>query len=358
MKSGLVRATLASAVGLALAACGSEAPAGDAAAPAEAGGNAVAPSAAPAAETAAVAPAAVAAAPGELPLFQSPSWFPADWDQNVYSGADYPNQPPDVKRRQKQYMIFTAPITLWAVAHDTLVDEKFEPIWVWYAALKSCEKGIEMSEDLGGEFGNRERGRASLTQARNELKAWAATQPQEITLYFSANLGQWNETTGNFMMQNLSKATTIRVKDAESIDPYFDGATVELWSDGKQGRQAINHFQASLAAPECISKDGSMVYKFQKQSQWWVVFGDVDRGAGGLANYKSREFMPAINMTREQAAAFAQRNPERKIEVAVTLTPLGSSFVKGIDQSAIRNKFKQVTIYDGLDGSVLAQQTY
>jgi hypothetical protein len=259
---------------------------------------------------------------------------------------------------RREEMILPVPITLWAVAHDTLVDEKFEPIWVWYAALRSCEKGIEMSEDLGGEFGNRERGKASLTQARNELKAWAATQPQELTMYFGAELAQWDENTGNFMMQGLTKASTVRLKEALTVDQFFDGATVELWSDFKVRRQSINHFQASLRAPQCISPDGKMVYKFEKLSQWWVVFGDVDRGAGGLANYKSRELLPAINMTRENAAAFAQRNPERKVEVAVTFTPAGSSFVKGIDQSAIRNKFKQVTVYDALDGSTLATQTY
>lgn len=350
------RAGLVSVAALSLAACGGETvpAATDAAVAGEAGAPVAEQNGAPVAEAAAVP----AAEPGALPLIPSPSWFPADWDQNVYSGADYPNQPPDVKRQQRQYMIFTAPITLWAVAHDTLVDERFEPIWVWYAALRSCEKGIEMSEDLGGEFGNRERGKASLTQARNELKAWAATQPQELTMYFGAELAQWDETTGNFMMQNLTKATTIRLKDALSVDPYFDGASVELWSDFKVRRQAINHFQASLAAPDCISKDGKMVYKFQKDSQWWVVFGDVDRGAGGLPLYKSHELLPAINMTRENAAAFAQRNPQRKIEVAVTFTPAGSSFVKGIDQSAVRNNFKQVTIYDALDGSVLASETY
>ena len=348
------RVGLVSVAALSLAACGGPAtPAATDPAAGEAGAP-MAQDGAPVAEAAAVP----AAEPGALPLIPSPSWFPADWDQNVYSGADYPNQPPDVKRKQKQFMIFTAPITLWAVAHDTLVDERFEPIWVWYAALRSCEKGIEMSEDLGGEFGNRERGKVSLTQARNELKAWAATQPQELTMYFGAELAQWDEATGNFMMQNLTNATTIRLKDALSIDPYFDGATVELWSDFKVRRQSINHFQASLIAPDCISKDGTMTYKFQKQSQWWVVFGDVDRGAGGLANYKSHELLPAINMTRESAAAFAQRNPQRKVEVAVTFTPAGSSFVKGIDQSAVRNNFKQVTIYDALDGSVLATETY
>jgi hypothetical protein len=101
-----------------------------------------------------------------------------------------------------------------------------------------------------------------------------------------------------------------------------------------------------------------MVYKFEKMSQWWVVFGDVDRGMSGQPLYKGRELLPAINMTREAAAAFAQRNPERRVEYAVTFGPVGSSFVKGTDQSAIRAKFKQVTITDALDGSLIATETY
>jgi hypothetical protein len=285
--------------------------------------------------------------------------MPADWDQNVFAGAEYiATQPADDIRKWRQDMILTVPFTLWAVANDTLVDEKFEPIWVWYTALRSCEKGIQMSEDLAGEFGDRARGKAALTTARTELKAWAATQPKDITLYFTARLGQWNDKTGAFMMQNLSNATTLRAKDAEANDPYFFGASVELWSDFQAGRQAINHFQASLIAPECLSKDGSMVYKFEKDSQWWVAFGDVDRGMGGLANYKSHALLPQIAMTREAAAAFAQRNPERKVEVGVTFVPVGSSFVKGIDQSSIRAAYTKVTIMDALDGSVLAEQTY
>lgn len=352
MKFAMMRATAAAAVVLALGACGG----GEAPAPAAAGGETG--QAAPGGEAAPAAAVAPVAAPAGS-LLKSPSWMPADWDQKVFWGADREGQQPseDILKWRNQ-MVQTVPFTLWAVAHDTLVTEDFQPIWVWWTALRSCQKGIQMTDDLAGEFGDRARGKAALTTARNELKAWAATQPQDITMNFTAELGQWNDATGNFMMQNLSRATTLKVKDVEAIDPYFEGANVELWSDGKAGRQAINHFQASLHAPECVSADGKMVYKFEKQSQWWVVFGDVDRGAGGLALYKSHELLPAINMTREAAAAFAQRNPQRKVEVAVTFGPVGTSFVKGTDQSAIRAKFKQVTATDALDGSVLATQTY
>src|SRR3546814_3992387 len=75
-------------------------------------------------------------------------------------------------------------------------------------------------------------------------------------------------------------------------------------------------------------------------SQWWVVFGDADEGVAGLVDYKSRELLPAITLTRDAAAALAQRNPERKVIVAVTFAPAGSSFFKNSDQSAIRAKFR------------------
>jgi len=288
-------------------------------------------------------------------LIMPPSWMPADWDRNVYPGSGAPGDAESI-RRGRQTMLNTVPFTLWAVANDTLVTEAFEPIWVWYAAIRSCDRGIQMTEDLAGEFGDRARGKAALTQARNELKAWAAKQPSDMTLYFTAKLGQWNEADGGFRLQEWSHATTLKPQAIEAGDPYFDGARVELWSD--RTGQAINHFQASLTAPQCVSKDRTKVYKFERMSQWWVVFGDVDRGMGGLADYKSRAMLPPITLTRDDAAALAQRNPQRKVVVAVTFAPVGSSFVKGIDQSAIRAKFRQVTVTDALDGSVLASKSY
>lgn len=358
MKIEMMRATAVAAMMLALAACGGGGETltgGETATGSEAGlGASSAEVAAPA------APAATAQAAGSAGLIPSPSWMPADWDQKVFWGAEREGvQPAEDILKWRQDMIFTVPFTLWAVSNDTLVDEKFQPIWVWYTALRSCQKGIQMTEDLAGEFGDRARGNAALTSARNELKAWAATQPRDMTLYFTAELGKWDDATGNFMITGLpSKATTLRTKDALKFDDYFDGATAEVWSDFTVGRQALNHFQASLLAPECVSADGTKVYKFEKMSQWWVVFGDVDRGMGGLPLYKSHQLFPAIHMTREEAAAFAQRNPKRKVEYAVTFEPVGSSFVSGIDQSAIRAKFTRVAITDALDGSVLATQTY
>jgi len=284
--------------------------------------------------------------------------MPSDWDRNVCSGCGLSVKADDLLRF-KQDMLGTTPFTLWAVANDTLVGESFTPIWVWYAALRSCQRGIQISDDLYSEFGDRAKGMAAVAQARRELKSWAATQPSEMTLYFTASLGQWNTAKGTFQLQQLGKATTLRPNSIERIYrdfPYPDGATVELWS-GPEG-QAINHFQASLAAPQCVGPDGRTIYKFEKWSQWWVVFGDARRGMGGLVDYRSRAFLPPVSMSREAAAAFARRNPGRKVEVAVTFAALGSSFVKGTDQPAIRARFTNVTIADAMDGTVLATRKY
>lgn len=302
---------------------------------------------------------AAASVPEAEQLAMPPSWMPEDWDRNVYqqSGELAAPDPQFIAQRQ-QAMLNTVPFTLWAVANDTLVTEAFEPIWVWYTAIRSCERGIQLSEDLAGEFGDQARGEATLKQARAHLKRWAATQPRQMTLYFPAALGQWNAQSGAFALQSAGQATTVRPADAARFEGYSDGATVQLWNTADARETSINHFQASLLAPHCPSPDGQRVYKFEKMSQWWVVFGEAERGMGGLVNYRSRQSLPPISMTREEAARFAQRNPERKVEVAVTFEPVGSSFVQGTDQSTIRAKFVKVTVADALDGSVLASRTY
>lgn len=296
-----------------------------------------------------------ATAQAEPELVMPPSWMPSDWDRNAYPQAGETGMDAQNIRRARQQMLATVPFTLWAISHDTLVNETNQPVWTWYTAIRSCERGIRMTEDLTGEFSNRQRGEAAIAQARADLRAWATTQPREMTLYFTARLGQWEEETGAFPLQQAGKATTLRPKDIARVHDLHDGATVELGTE--RAGQSISHFQASLVPAQCAAPGGRL-HRFERLSQWWVVFGDADRGTAGLVNYRSRAYLPPIAMSRDAAAALAQRNPQRAVEVAVTFEPVGSSFVKGIDQSAIRARFRQVTVTDALDGSVLVSRTY
>ncbi|MDZ4138588.1 MAG: hypothetical protein U1D66_06875 [Erythrobacter sp.] len=63
-------------------------------------------------------------------------------------------------------------------------------------------------------------------------------------------------------------------------------------------------------------------------------------------------------MTREKTADFARRNPDHRVDVAVTFGPLGSSILKGIDQSAIRVRLVKVRVANPQADVVLVSQQY
>lgn len=295
------------------------------------------------------------AAPND-PLVMPSSWMPADWDQRVYLDAD-PKIDPTNLRNFRQNTLMVTPLPLWAVAnYNSGWVEGSVNVFTWTAAIRSCDRGGQIVDDLSGEFGDRNRGQAALAQAQKDFKAWAATQPKDITVYFNAKLGQWNQNNGTFRLQETSMVTTLPPKQIERDGFIWHGGNVEFWHD--QAGQAINHFQSSLAEPSCISRDGLTRYKFPRLSQWWIVFGDAYVGFGGITSYRSRAYLPPIAMSREAAAAFAQRNPQRKVEVAVTILPGGTSFNNGRNQYFVRAKYKQVVVTDALNGAALVSKTY
>jgi hypothetical protein len=348
------RVGLLSMAALSLVACGGEtAPAATDAA--GAGDMAVAGQA-DGAMPSGVAPAASTDA-ASAGLLAMPPWMPADWDRNALPLQDF-NLDAENLRIRRNHMILTAPLVVWAMAHDTTKDEKFQPVWVWLAALRSCERAIQLVDDLSGEFGDRARGAATLTAVRNELMAYAATQPPEITMQYATKLGQWNENTGNFPLQGLDRASNVDPVEAERVmgNNYIPGANVLYYAD-KDG-QGFAGFDAGTDTIECMSADKQKIHKFWRESAYAVRFGDVERGMGGLPLYNSYVRLPDFGMSREQAAALVQRNPERKVLVSVTFGPEGTAFVEGIDHSAVRGKIKAITIKDAIDGSVLATKTY
>ena len=295
------------------------------------------------------------AAPTAGGLAMPPSWMPADWDRNVFPGNDVNL---DARNRAdfQKTMLNTTPFILWAVAHNASITESYTPVWAWTTGIRSCARGGQMVDDLSGEFGDRNRGVAALVQARKEFAAWAATQPSDITMYFAAQLGTWNQATSSFSLQNLDLATTFPVAQAERDGTVWDGASVHLWGD--QNGQAISDIQATLTAPACMSKDGRTRYRFERQSQWWVTFGDAYIGYGGITSYRKRAFLPPIRMSRDAAAAFAQRNPQRKVEMSVTFVPAGRGFNNGRNQFFTPAKYKKIEIVDAVTRAVLVSQNY
>lgn len=353
---------------IALCACNGQGPAASTpSAPAEAGAaTAAAGTDTGTSRVEAEAPAAAGnTASAAAAMLAPPSWMPQDWDPNAFRGDAYSSHDfslqPELVETLRQEMQLTTPFTLWAVAHDTLIDERFEPVWVWWTALRSCTRGIAMNDDLAGEFGDRARGQAALTTAREELKAFAASQPAEITLHFMVQLGKWNDRTGNFPLATAvwHGATNIDAREVarkvEQLSPA--GATVSMGSDS-DGNWNLREIQAPISDVSCVTSDGQKLYRFSRQSQWYAVFGDAERGMGGLVNYRSHANVPAPHMDREQAAAFSQRNPDRSAMVSLSFMPGEGGFVVGSSQSAVRAVLKKAVVTDAVDGTVLATRTY
>lgn len=354
IKNISLRAALLGAAALSLVACGGET--APAATGADAAGGAAPSADAKAGPTAPGAAAAPAATPAGPTLVKPVAWMPADWDiETLYLRGDPPSE---TAYQNAQRFMADAPLAIWMLANQTMLDEEYQPIWVWWTAVKSCAKAEQLIEDLSGEFGDRERGKATLTEARNELLAFAATQPPELTVYFTSQLGQWNETTGKFPFGKLSGASAIPIEDLEPIlkDKLYLGNSIQLY--GSANGVALSDFRSSVSSLRCNSQDGQAYYEVSKQSQWRVVFGDVQRGMAGMPNYKTRFELPAVTMTRDEAAALAKSNPKRDVRVSVTFTRNGDGFQGQADDFMVRGSVKKVLVSDATTGATLVDQTY
>lgn len=282
-------------------------------------------------------------------LLAPPGWMPEDWDMDAYGGSIHladRNRPDYVLDRRRDVQL-NVPFTLWALAHDTVIDESFEPVWVWWTALRSCERGIGMMEDLAGEFGNRERGRTALTNARNEFKQFAATQPAQMTLYLTATLGQWDGTSSSFPLDKFGRASTIDAREVRRERGYTDaGAELETYvGPHSAGKQHLTRIRTPYGADfACVSGDGKTGYDFRRQANWTVEFGE----------FQQAPLLPAVNMAREQAAEFSRRNPEREVMLSLAF---GAS-TPSPGQERVTGVLRKVVVTDMVDGSVLAEQAY
>ncbi|MDQ2702180.1 MAG: hypothetical protein M3Y70_05075 [Pseudomonadota bacterium] len=350
MDTGTKRiATLAMSVLMALAACGKS----EQGASVDAGEVAAGPRA-----EEGDAPAISPAGSGRE-LLIAPDWMPEDWDRNVYRGANPANTPEQEHHLRQQHQLAT-PLLVWSLAHYGAIDERFQPAWVWWTALRSCERGIRLSDDLAGEFGDRARGEAALVSARKELKAFAATQPDDITLYFSAELGRWDERAGTFPLIVPNPGWSIDARQVERLDdePFLQGASAviadSLENDGFRHLLELHAVQSDMS---CVSADRSTTHTFSLQSTWYVVFGTLRNGS--VDGYSSNTRLPGVDATREQAAAIARRNPERKVMVAVTFgaeEAPAPTFRETI--LSVHGVLRKVVVTDAVDGSTLATKTY
>src|SRR5262245_2966511 len=65
------------------------------------------------------------------------AWMPEDWDQEAYANAQISNTPEDVFKN-RQLTLATVPFSLYMMGQDKSFNEEYQPLWVWWTALRSC----------------------------------------------------------------------------------------------------------------------------------------------------------------------------------------------------------------------------
>jgi hypothetical protein len=283
------------------------------------------------------------------------AWFPPNWDQRASQAGAQATDADRTNATQQMYSV--VPLQLFILGNDTELDENFQPAWVWWTALRSCEKGVQLVEDLSGEFGDRARGAASLTAAKNELRQYAATQPQEITLRFVAVLGQWDPNTGLFPISSVDVVSGVDpVKAEEALKgDSLQGGSVSIGNNDEGS--FLNSITMRDYRFNCPGKAENTTQSFSLQINASINFGTPVTQYGQI-RFVEPPKLPPLHMERDAAAAFAQSNAERKVLVTVTTAATRPSYVRYGSQLIIPGSLRKVVITNASNNTVIAQQDY
>jgi hypothetical protein len=282
---------------------------------------------------------------GDARLARPSAWFPSDWDDKTVAqtGTD------------QDKANFNVPLQLFALGNDDQLDEAFQPAWVWWTALRSCEKGAQLVEDLAGEFGDRARGAASLTAARKDIADWASKQPKQLTISFTANLGSWDAGSGMFPIGSVGPAMTVDpVKADEAVKGFrivAGRASVQNSQDGSY----ISNVIAQDTHLQCPGKTEGTLQSINMQLSTQLHFGTPVTQYGQV-RFVDPPKLPELKMDRDAAAAFAESNPERKVVVSVVVEARKPSFAN-YGSLSVPVALVKAAIRDS-NGRVLAEKDY
>lgn len=269
-----------------------------------------------------------------------------------------PNNLPDANAyalsEQRGHAMLPYLMFMWA--KDASMDEKMEPVWVYWQALQSCEKAEALMNDLDSEFGDRAKGEATLKTIMQEFRSWAASQPSDITLKFDAKLGEWDPGKRTFPIdsQALGYVSTL---DAATIKAAFPdiGLTGHLMST--YGSWAV---YPTILDFWCPSKDGNSLLQYSLANiiTWRLQLGAYEpkRSLAGVPGFQNVSW-PEIVMERDVAQAYVTSNPSRDIQVSFTTGADSARQMHGKHVVNLVADLKSATIKDR-SGKDLATKAY
>lgn len=311
-------------------------------------------------QKAAAEAARIEAARPPPPLVMPASWWPKEWDTKAHPmGRSESTGDKKQLQASRQELIQKLPTYFYMMGNDSLLDEGMQPLWIWWAAIKDCKKAEQIVSDLTTEFGDRQRGASELKAAYDGFKAWAKTQPNEVTLYFKAELSDWNQSTGAFSYGTTHAAV---LHDPSKIDlpgrgQNMRGASVSIGTYGEQAN-ALSFIMAHSTRVECSTEDGKSYFTHEPGVTWVLRFGTPKPGWGNSASFSNAPKLPQVVMDRETAAAFAQSNADRSVQVALTVAMGEGSWTGDNGRSVDRPGVLKSAVVTDPAGKVLAKADY
>jgi hypothetical protein len=292
----------------------------------------------------------------------APHWWNPNWGQRTLSIPDaggYNSYQSAARSDNRWHTLSTAPFDFYMLANSPDIGPDFQPPWAWAALFRNCASGSALVDDLTTEFGNRQRGAATIASVRQEFLTWAATQPQTLTLYLRVRLGQWNSGSGNFEIAPGSTGDVFVTRMAALASATgnagnFQGLAAE--TDGTTSNAFRLRYVKQYAAEQaiCPSSDGGLVWT-DSMVVWQLNFGpdpaqSFDRGVP----------LPAVQMTSNQAQAFVARDPERIVIYEITVATTQQISIGSDVRGRLINKNGRILSARATDpsGLVLADSTH
>ncbi len=308
-----------------------------------------------AAEAAAEA-ARIEAAKPPPPLVVPASWWPKDWDKTLVTEGNSFIHETDAKKVQamRQRMVSSQGLRLFLLAHTPEYGPEFQPVWVWYSAIKSCTGAQKIIDDLTTEFGDTARAATALQAAHDDFTAWAAGQPKELTISGYAKLGAWMEADESFQYDSGFTMWMTDPDQAAFTQNYGIGVYTYTPQNAPSQLASIN---VPFQNVWCPSEDGKSAVEYNPGVQWDLKFGELHPVAvsgpnPGFVNYPE---LPLVKMTRDEARQFAETQPDRLVKMSITFTASDKRWRNS--PSTVHGLLKTIKV-TSVDGKPLAEKAY
>lgn len=229
-----------------------------------------------------------------------------------------------------------------------MLDQRFA--WLNYTLVRDCARAGKAIENLRSEFGDRAEGAKTLSDAELEFRAWSKTQPQELTMFATGQLGDYSQEKGQFAIRPHWPSLWIAPSQQTPADARLN--LIAGGSGGAASSAILKSIQGGDRATKvaCRTSDGKELA---------ISFTEISLKVNTLANgkFSSGFTLPPVAMSLEKAKAMVGSGNSRAVRVALTFKPVDDKASAGL-MSFSKDIFVSSVRIHGEDGSLIMERRY